>query len=548
MDKPTRLTPNKTQERISLHQFRERLEQFGWVATRPDEDLGEDFIVHIYFEGQATGVTFHAQIKSITNLDRRRKGDYLIYDDIKVKDLKHWQEFSLPVVLFIWDVDRREGRWALVADVIEDLDKRRPNWRENKSKTRVYLPWENTTDDVGLKRLTRRIAHHLYPLLSIKNPIKSIEISHKFPDTSEGNADLTNLINAIEKGFPAKVGFVSEISYSPSPWNHWLGDVDLENVTITIASSIPNSISGYMSAISQDGNEVFLPTTEFKQIENKSNLVKFSNQHQCLPIRFDLRIDFSVEGSEPKISLTYKLEHTGRTAKETQETRDFLEAITNGQKINLWPVKGKESLPTRMVSFDYTSSLNVKFLSYIDKISAIQNKIGQLILLPEEITETDLYHVNELFAVTHYGKCKFRHSRLKTIGTFKVEALKLFLDAQPKSKRHRLTLNSPDSYVELFNQKIQTGRMTRHVSGKLDITNTELKNAIESLDPDQGFPIDILDGEIIEVFPDWFIREAERLSKLLVENFDVEAVYLFGSLAWGGRSACIRACFSSLRL
>ena len=184
MSRPTRLTAKKKQERISLHQFRERLEKFGWIATRPDEDLGEDFVVHIYFEGQATGVTFHAQLKSIRNLNKRRKEDYLIYDDIKVKDLKHWEQFTLPVVLFIWDIDLREGRWALVNDLIADLDKRRPGWRENKIKTRVRIPWGNRTDDEGLKKLTRRIGTHLYPLLK-QNPLK-FQMQLKFPKTPEG--------------------------------------------------------------------------------------------------------------------------------------------------------------------------------------------------------------------------------------------------------------------------------------------------------------------------------------------------------------------------
>ncbi len=140
-DKPNRYTSQKKQELINRHQLCERLVEFGWMPNAP-EDLGEDFIVHIYFQGQATGVTFHIQEKSITNLNERRKGNYLIYDDFKVKDLKHWEGFSLPLVLVVWDIELREGKWALVDDVIKDLDQRRPQWRNNKSKVRVYITYE----------------------------------------------------------------------------------------------------------------------------------------------------------------------------------------------------------------------------------------------------------------------------------------------------------------------------------------------------------------------------------------------------------------------
>ena len=68
---PIRLTPQTQQARRSIRQIAECFEAFGWVVTPPSEDLGEDFIAHIYFDGRATGVLFHIQAKSITNLQER---------------------------------------------------------------------------------------------------------------------------------------------------------------------------------------------------------------------------------------------------------------------------------------------------------------------------------------------------------------------------------------------------------------------------------------------------------------------------------------------
>ena len=107
-----RFSSQLQQEQISRGQLSECLVAYGWLPTSP-VDLGEDFIVHIYFAGQATGVTFHLQEKSVTNLEQRRKGGVIVYP-FKVSDLIHWEGFSQPVVLVVWDIYLREGRWVVV--------------------------------------------------------------------------------------------------------------------------------------------------------------------------------------------------------------------------------------------------------------------------------------------------------------------------------------------------------------------------------------------------------------------------------------------------
>jgi uncharacterized protein DUF4365 len=109
MKKAIRFTPEKQQELISRYQFCERLVQFGWIPVSP-EDLGEDFIVHVYYERKATGVSFYVQEKSVTNLQNRQKGDFLPYT-FEVKDLKHWENFAQPIILVVWDIMLRAGRW-----------------------------------------------------------------------------------------------------------------------------------------------------------------------------------------------------------------------------------------------------------------------------------------------------------------------------------------------------------------------------------------------------------------------------------------------------
>lgn len=371
MSEPIRLTNQKQQELISRKQLGERFVEFGWMPNSP-EDLGEDFIVHIYFHGRATGVTFHVQEKSVTNLHERRKGDHLAYD-FRVKDLKHWEAFSLPVVLIVWDIKLREGRWALLDAVISELDQRRPQWRFNKSKARVHIPWNNTTDDAGLMQLRQSIGWHFYPLIAKDKPL-IMKVKLNFPHTEEGRAAM------IVPPQPQK---------APDP----------------------------------------------------------------------------------------------------------------------------------------------EYLQLIDKLCTIQDKIGRFLRVPVKgLTRADVRAINELVEIIEYGKTVTKHAEIT--GEFKGQALDILLDGHRQGKPIQLRVSYNESYVELFGLKIQTGRMTRHITGTIEMPITELEKAITALNPDEYLTLRFVEAEVVEIFPDWFIRRARQLSQRLVDNFGAESVYLFGSLVW----------------
>jgi hypothetical protein len=148
-----RSTSQLEQEKKSRLQLEECLSDFGWHLSSPNPDLGEDFIVEVYHQGRNTGVAFYVQEKSVTNLEERKTKDNRLVYTLKVKDLKHWDKFSLPVVIVVWDVNLREGKWGLAKDLISSLDRNNPKWRKNKKDVQVHIPWENGTNSDGLKRL-----------------------------------------------------------------------------------------------------------------------------------------------------------------------------------------------------------------------------------------------------------------------------------------------------------------------------------------------------------------------------------------------------------
>lgn len=111
-------------------------------------------------------------------------------------------------------------------------------------------------------------------------------------------------------------------------------------------------------------------------------------------------------------------------------------------------------------------------------------------------------------------------------------ALSLVLNARKKNEAVRFISSYEGSKVEFLGLEILTGRVTRSVTAKPKPSVSKLKKMISTIKPDQQVTIQFTDVEVIEVYSDWYIREAERLSQLLIEKFEAEAVYLFGSLVW----------------
>jgi hypothetical protein len=48
----------EVQDQMAADQLSDRLVEFGWVVTRPFDSVDNSLLVHIHFQGQATGVSF----------------------------------------------------------------------------------------------------------------------------------------------------------------------------------------------------------------------------------------------------------------------------------------------------------------------------------------------------------------------------------------------------------------------------------------------------------------------------------------------------------
>jgi predicted nucleotidyltransferase len=273
-----------------------------------------------------------------------------------------------------------------------------------------------------------------------------------------------------------------------------------------------------------------MSAVELKAIKVGTEVVQLSNEHQNSPLHFLFKVPHLAKSYKGAVSIT--LNHLGHHVYETRDILRFLDAIVSGGELRLTPlIKDKPPL-TISVPPNQEMAPDPQYLKLIDKLCVIQDKVSQFIRIPNEelIIGKDVQAINELMTIVEQGKTVTRAKQI-TWG-FKDNALELILDVHRHGKPCHFTISSPESWVELFGSKVPTGCITQHITGKVEMSTAELENAIAKLKPNEYLDLQFVDVEIIEIFLDWFIREAQRLSQLLAGKFEVEAVYLFGSLVW----------------
>lgn len=488
------------QEQKSRHQLAERLSDFGWHFTSPSPDLGEDFIVEIYHEGQNTGITFYVQEKSVTNLSARKtKKENLVYQ-LKVKDLKHWESFSLPVVIIIWDVNLRDGRWCLVRELISYLDQNNPKWRKNKKDVQVYLPWGNGISDEGLRRLKVEIGKQVYPLISSGKDL-SLNMKLSFPNTPEG----VNLRKAfdlhIKEGEPVtlKGDVIQELKFSDW-WETWFGGFNLKEAEIYISeNSQQRAVPISFKIIPSKGKTISLSNLEFRLIQAGTEFIKFSNEHTACP----LLINFSLRKEENLIhgNQTFKFRHVGGDPHEILDFMNFIKALEYGGKLRLELHDIKQSYTANFPP-GIVSGLDLAFYDLIQKLSHIQDKIGHFFKIPKEgILQKDSNSIFELFEIVERGVVHYKNAFMSL--ELKDNALQMLLETHKQGKPLHLRFETDDSYVELFKERISTGPMIREITGVVEMNVSEFENTIIALKPGEFLNVNLINVNGTETLSNW---------------------------------------------
>jgi hypothetical protein len=403
--KPSRRYSRESQqEDRSEGQIKERFAELGWPCDRVGRDLGEDLRVRIFDEGQSTGLEFYVQLKSAANAERlkKKKSPALGYR-LEVAALEHWEVSTTLVVLVVWDVEKRVGWWRPVPEIIKELDEASKDWRKRITVT-ATVPLANATDDAGFVRLRRVVANHSLPLVPKEKPTS---FSLVF-DGTEGAAALRAFEKAIDMGESITLSGDLAPRIEFPAWHRRIYGTQHQRrpVKFEFTPTPTKAIKVLRVEASSSEGTVAVPYVEMRAtIQGRKRLV-LTNEHQMLPIAF------TIELSDSNASLTFQQVRRGDTVHQAREATTFLltAGAPNGITRVIDPESGKLllSIPTSRSSVTYDLAELRRWLTILDKLSYIQQRIGQYGMLSLRDLDKDpaeeLHTINSLFAILRDGR------------------------------------------------------------------------------------------------------------------------------------------------
>lgn len=409
-----RLSHEQQQEYVSLDQCSARLSTYGWIRNELKRDHGEDVLIHIYEDGNSTGLTFLLQCKSTTDLASltlKRDPDTLSYD-FEVADLVHWSISTSPVVAMLWDVRQQEGRWLLVADAIRQLDARSNRWRHRASAA-VHIPASNGTDDRGLTRLRRSVADHYLPLVARQHQTITIKPIFLFPHTTEGKTARAAFQAFLDAGEPVTIDgkFVKQLGM-PDWWERLYGRAsELQTVSMVPASANTSIPCRFEIDAAGFAEPIAIPYLDLRIVRGGRKEVVLSNEHQQIPTHITIATRWHEENNTATHSFTFNIEHAPANAYEARDATAFALALHTGQRIRLLNcADGKAILAIpfpRLNKFAFTQDILRNWHELLEKLCWIQARItrfGTVILRKNWLRAKDEAAIRRFYTICTTGE------------------------------------------------------------------------------------------------------------------------------------------------
>ncbi|WP_406353883.1 DUF4365 domain-containing protein [Streptomyces sp. NBC_01635] len=197
---------------MSIVKMQEAFTLQGWTVEVLGKDYGEDLLVRIFEDGEATPYTFYVQAKSVETLSRfvKKKGGHLRYP-VNFDHLQHWREFWDPVFLIVWDRETGAVAWDMVQEPSLPID-------TSGKKAKILIPRANTFDLRGLERIrAKTLARHRRfsreregseVLLGVLSSSMNVEVSY---NPQSGILVLEHEDGSIEVSLFGRLGRVAEL-------------------------------------------------------------------------------------------------------------------------------------------------------------------------------------------------------------------------------------------------------------------------------------------------------------------------------------------------
>ena len=100
-----------------------------------------------------------------------------------------------------------------------------------------------------------------------------------------------------------------------------------------------------------------------------------------------------------------------------------------------------------------------------------------------------------------HGQVKTKYEQIN--GQFEIETPNEIFDNHQEGKPISFTIPYERSYAELFGQTIEMGRMFQHITGTLEMSTSDLEEALQIHRTEKLLPLQLVDVEVISVYSNW---------------------------------------------
>jgi hypothetical protein len=507
------------QEQRSRGQLRDRLADYGWpVHSLNEPDLGEDFLLHVYENGEATGLSALLQVKSTGDIgdieDFRLKGDpSLLRYRLEVKDLEHWEHHLALVVLVLWDVVAKTGFWVTIPDAIDELERDAADWR-SKDKVRVTVSIGNGTDDRGLALLRRAIVEHWRPLMATGNG-RPETISFLFPSTQEGNVALQAYKNWLERGDSIVVDgqFVAGLK---GPILGRLLPKDAEVVSLALGTPISEDI--VMASIEVERGLDFLhfPCVDLRVVKNGSRCITLSNERQGVFVIFNFVFDKPQDDDESVVlHFGFSLREGGRSLHEASTGARLALLLKLGSTVRIIQREHGAVILEHLVRMTVHASEEMirADVELFDRLIAIQRRVSGLARLrfpgrPMRLDEVKA--IEKLDEICRSGRIRCRATLTVDLDSSALDLAQL--PGRSDGGLGTISFVTTEPPIELWGTEIPLGAVRTHV---LDATSflSQIREKLSAANEKSPTLIEVSGVDVEREFVDWLDGKTPALGK-----------------------------------
>ncbi len=415
----------------------------------------------------------------------------------------HWEVSTIPVVVILWDINKKSGYWALASAMVTKLDEENPDWRNGQKEVSVRFPAAQTTDDNGFVILRMHL---------IKEGQDSITrwFMRKFtvavPDAPEAKVDLEAFLHFQATG--ERVTIDGKYLQMNERDARLLGPI-LDWPTKLTFMGISPSKETYpikLEIESSDSLRAEISYIELRLVKRGSEQFTYANGHEATPDAPERKASpFFVSLTQKKADefpqITLSLSNAYPTAQELRRVIPFWSIFLAGGRLRLTYLKHGEEKEASWVEFPAQGNgIPPEYKQMVEMLCAIEIRTGCIFHVPDwRISAQDAETIENALAILATGR-DFRSG-----GHVNVPFNREILRASPELMERMLSdLEKSGGYIsietgleeqkmQLLGTEISLGLCGGRVTGRTSLSTGELRKMILSENSGEKLSLELVD-------------------------------------------------------